>query len=203
MPTTLRKLCTLAIASVLLSCANKEDTSILPDDCQLKVGDVVFRRGGGITSHAVLFSDRHGHYSHVGIVVDSAGQRMIVHAVPGEPDFPGDPDRVKMERPDRFFSALRAQAGEVCRTDCLQAAQTAARKALELYRRHTPFDHDYNDRDTTRMYCTELVDFVYRQARMPLTNGQHHRVDLPGLHADCIFPSDIYRCAHLKSVITF
>ena len=61
--------------------------SILPETVELRAGDVVFRRGGGLTSRAVLMADAQGQYSHIGIVVDSAGQKMIVHAVPGEPDF--------------------------------------------------------------------------------------------------------------------
>lgn len=55
----------------------------MPDDCQLKTGDVVFRRGSGLTSHVVLAADVNGNYSHLGIVVDSAGIKMVVHAVPG------------------------------------------------------------------------------------------------------------------------
>ena len=44
-------------------------------------------------SQAVLLAEKDGAYSHTGIVVDSAGVLMIVHAVPGEPDFEGDEDR--------------------------------------------------------------------------------------------------------------
>ena len=75
---------------------------IMPDDCTLHTGDVVFRRGSGLTSRTVIALDEKGEYSHVGIVVDSAGVKMVVHAVPDEPDFEGDPDRVKMDTPEQF-----------------------------------------------------------------------------------------------------
>lgn len=90
-------------AIMLASCGEKEQRSILPEGCELHAGDVVFRRGSGLTSHAVLAADRYGAYSHIGIVVDSCGVMMVVHAVPGEPDYEGDPDRVKMDTPKRFF----------------------------------------------------------------------------------------------------
>ncbi len=151
-------------AFMLASCGEKEQRSILPEGCELRAGDVVFRRGSGLTSRAVLAADRNGAYSHIGIVVDSCGVMMVVHAVPGEPDYEGDPDRVKMDTPQRFFSSMNARIGEVKRLcgDSATAAR-AARFAMEVYRRGTLFDHDYDDSDTTKMYCCELVDFVYRK----------------------------------------
>jgi hypothetical protein len=56
--------------------------SILPEGLQLREGDVVFRRGGGMVSHVVVAADREGNYSHVGIVVDSAGVPMVVSDLP-------------------------------------------------------------------------------------------------------------------------
>ena len=90
---------------------------ILPVGTELREGDVVLRMGGGVTSHAVVAADRGGQYSHVGIVVDSCGHPMIVHAVPGEPDFAGDVDRVKMDSPEKFFSSMTASCGAVRQPD--------------------------------------------------------------------------------------
>ena len=100
---------------VFVSCSGTGFVSILPDGCKLKAGDLVFRRGNGITSRAVLMADQRGGYSHVGIVVDSCGKMMVVHAVPDEPDYEGDIDRVKMETPEKFFLSVNAKIGEVKR----------------------------------------------------------------------------------------
>ena len=177
--------------------------SILPEGLQLREGDVVFRRGGGMVSHVVVAADREGNYSHVGIVVDSAGVPMVVHAVPGEPDFEGDPDRVKMDRPEHFFSSQYTSIGEVCRAKDSAAARQAAQVAMAVYRRHTLFDHDYDDHDTVRMYCTELIVHAYARAGLPLVGSARHEVRLPMLTADCIFPSDIKDSRQLESLITF
>ena len=183
----------------------KEETSrcLLPDSVELRAGDVVFRRGDGFTSQVVLFADREGNYSHAGIVVDSCGVKLIVHAVPGEPDFEGDPDRVKADRPERFFSTEFTSIGEVCRPADSAVAARAAQAAWRAYQRHTLFDHNYDDSDTTRLYCTELVAFAYRQAGVDLAEGRGHHINLPTMQQDCLFPSDIYESDFLKSVANF
>ena len=197
----------LSIFFSLLSCksevAEGNHRSIMPRDCQLRAGDVVFRRGGSIISHSVVLLDAHGQYSHVGIVVDSAGVPMIVHAVPGEPDFDGDVDRVKMETPESFFDVQRASRGEVCRVKDSLVAARAAEVARQIYDRHTLFDHDYDVNDTTRMYCTELVIYAYKRQGIELAKGEAEHVELPGFKVDCYFPSQVYESPYLHSVVKF
>jgi len=129
-------------------------TTILPDSIRLCPGDVVLRRGFGFTSHAVLVADRGGGYSHVGIVVDSAGAMMVVHAVPDEPDYDGDADRVKMDIPTRFYAPENAETGRVMRCKDSTAAARAALVAMRVYARGTLFDHDYDDRLQTGRNAT-------------------------------------------------
>ena len=194
----------VCLAMILVSCGEREEErSILPDDFALCAGDVVFRRGEGIASHVVLATDANGNYSHVGIVVNYAERRMIVHAVPGEPDFDGDVDRVKMDTPEKFFSYKNASKGEVCRPKDSSTAQRAADVALRIYRRGTLFDDKFDDQDTSKMYCTELIVYAYRHAGIDLTEGRRHKIDLPIIKATCILPSDIYASRHLKTMIQF
>lgn len=189
---------------LFIGCNQQEKSnSILPDDCQLKTGDVVFRRGGGLTSQVVLATDINGNYSHLGIVVDSAGVKMVVHAVPGEPDYEGDVDRVKMDKPENFFSTCLTTIGEVCRPRDSIIGKKAAETAMRLYQKHTLFDHNYDEGDTTRMYCTELVTYAYRMAGYELIGKERHNVNLPFLKVECIFPSDIYSSEFLESIIMF
>ena len=176
----------------------------MPANCSLQPGDVVLRCGAGMLSHAVLLAEGNdGIYSHVGIVVDSAGQPMIVHAVPDEPDYEGDPDRVKMDTPAKFFNRMQAIRGEVLRHHDAVAARLAAEKALQVYHRHTLFDHDYDDSDTTLMYCTELVVFVFSQSGAPLTGIERHGLPLPGVDYECVLPSDIVGCKDFETIISF
>ena len=202
----LRHIIPLAAACLLTlgSCkGDTEERTLLPADLELRPGDLVFRRGTGLTSHTVLIADNNGNYSHVGIIADSAGVMMVVHAVPGEPDFEGDPDRVKMEPPEKFFSSLNASLGEVCRpTDSLMGRR-AAEAAMDFYHRHPLFDHHYDSEDTTRMYCTQLVIEAYREAGCQLTGPPTHSFSIPGLSCVCWLPSDIYHSQYMKSVRIF
>ena len=176
---------------------------ILPDSVSLRVGDVVFRRGGGFESHAVVTLDAHGKYSHVGIVVDTLGKLMVVHAVPGEPDFEGDEDRVKLDEVSTFFSSIYANKGAVARGCDSVKSRRAAIVALDVFRRRLLFDHSYDSSDTTKMYCTELVMYAYDRAGVQLVTSDPHSVTLPVLQSDIYFPSDVYESEWLRPVACF
>lgn len=171
---------------------------------ELQEGDIVFRKGGSVVSHMVLYADRGGKYSHIGVVVVKDGEFMVVHAVPGEPDFEGDTDRVKIESVDSFFDEERASSGAVMRP--LVGADTLAEvagKALELAKREVLFDHNYDLEDTTKLYCTELVDFVFRFYGMDLAEGRITHINIPGMVGDYLLPSDIYKSKKLATVFCF
>jgi len=101
----------LFLTLVLVGCQGSSDKAPLPIELPQELfrdGDIAFRRGTGITSRAVLAADREGAYSHTGILKKKAGQWYVIHAVPGEPDFKDDPDRVKMETVEVFFEKRKA-----------------------------------------------------------------------------------------------
>lgn len=186
----------------LAGCRGRQSaaTSLLPDTLGLQPGDIVFRRQTGLTSRVVMMSDREGIFSHVGIVVDTAGRVMVVHAVPGESGRKDEPDRVKMDSIGCFFSSRQAVAAGVARPRNAQTGRTAAAYALRRYREGTFFDHDFDDEDTTRLYCTQLVDLAYRQAGIRLVDSVPRIIDLPSFHYRCILPSQVLQSPHIQIV---
>ena len=198
----MQRLLVILLPLCMLACSDGvsvQSGTIFPQNVELSPGDVVFRRGSGVTSHAVLLAEKGGAYSHVGIVVDSAGVLMVVHAVPYE----DDEDRVKMEHPSDFFAPSRAQKGAVFRHCSSEVARQAAEAAVKVYQRGVLFDHDYDANDTTKMYCTELVIFAYGNTGQPLPGLHSHHLHLVGFESDCFLPSDLQQCKDLKQVITF
>lgn len=186
------------------SCQKEELYSIMPKDCDLRPGDIVFRLGNSLESSAVIIADRDGSYSHCGIVVDSAGSIRIVHSVPDEPDFDGDVDRVKMDRPEMFWRIDRAAAGAVCRMQDSLAAKKASEVAKKAFERNTLFDDEYDDKDTTKLYCSELVYYSYKRAGYDLVGPERHTYDLFFVSYDsCIMPSQIYNSKYVKPVRLF
>lgn len=190
------------VLCALSACSNSpmRYTTLLPDTLQLEEGDVVFRRCTGLTSRMVVMSDREGLFSHTGIVVDSAGTKMIIHAVPSEPDFPGDKDRVKLEPTDKFFSNAHAIYAGVCRPYNSEAGCKAAQVAWEKYNDRTPFDHAFDDTDTTELYCTELITHAYHRAGVELVGDVRDTIDLPGMHFRCIMPSQLLHSSQLYPI---
>lgn len=195
----------LAALTAAVSChGGGSPHCILPDGCAADDGDIVLRRGTGLTSHAVAYADGGSDYSHCGIAVVRNGRVMVVHAVPDEPDFEGDVDRVKMEPIESFFSSLRASKGCILRCVDRRVAAGSARKALEIYRRGVLFDHDYDISDTTKMYCSELVELAYSTHGISPAEGRRHNMRFPGMKLkNVILPSDYLKSHHLHMVAHF
>lgn len=168
-------------------------------------GDIVFRRGGGLVSRAVIYIGRDGVYSHTGILNRHAdGSWWVTHAVPGETAHPKDPDRVKTEPVEEFFAADKARSGGVMRV-CIDSmlCVTAASHAERLATKGVLFDHDYDLADTTRLYCTELIDYVYRTQGIDIAEGRARTIYIPGLQGKYLFPDDIAQSSKLETIYFF
>lgn len=167
----------------------------------LEPGDLLFRRGTGFAGRVVTSMDRKGEFSHVGVVVWDEGRWLVVHAVPHEPDFKGDFDRVKCESVEQFlghyadgtFGLFRPQIEP-------QKRQRVAQGALRLSRKQVPFDHDYDLADTTRLYCTELVEYLFLMEGLSLSEGRRTEITFPSLKGSYILPSDLSECSYLKPI---
>lgn len=167
-------------------------------------GDLALRRGMGITSQVVLAADEKGTFSHVGILKQIEGKWYVVHAVPDETEFEGDVDRVKIEPLSKFYAFDRASRGAIMRYGAdTVAAGKAAELAVGIAGRGTLFDHKYNLEDTTEMYCTELVNFVYGKSGIDLTEGRRTEVHLPAVGGIYIMPGDLTRNKKLKLIYQF
>ena len=171
----------------------------LPLD-SLRDGDLVFRRGVGPESRAVLRLDSAGQYSHVGIVISDNGKWKVVHAVPGESD--DGIDRVKIEPIDTFFLTSRAEHGAVMRLKGCDdiTARDAARGAARYV--GVPFDNSYNWSDTTRLYCTQLIAVAYSSAGVNIL-GSATPIDEKNGKNTIVFPGDIARNDSLQVIFKF
>ncbi|MBO5984254.1 MAG: hypothetical protein J6P90_04450 [Rikenellaceae bacterium] len=162
-------------------------------------GDLVFRRGRTMESDAIagVGGSRYD-YSHVGVIVSQGDSLCVVHV---EPMREGD-ERVKMVSLQEFFHPANAVKG--CVTRCVvlgeQQRQIIEREAMTIVRRGVEFDHDYRLSDTTAMYCTELIDFLFRKVDISLTQ-QRYRVPLA--QEDVLLPSSIMRDGTLKEVWSY
>lgn len=172
----------------------------------LHEGDIVFRRGVSIESRIVLAGGtcRNALYSHIGIAAKEENEWYIVHAVPGEPDFEGDSARVKMEPVHKFFEEAKAVRGAVMRVNCdSMIASKVAHHAVQIFRRGTAFDRQYDIKDTNRLYCTEMIDYVYRTEGIDLVEGRFTNPHFPLFPDSVIYPQDIMECKRLLPVFRY
>ena len=165
----------------------------LPLD-EMREGDLVFRCGEGIVSRAVTSVEEDGLYSHVGILVRDDGEWKVVHAVPGEKEHPGDFDRVKAETPGRFFAPDRARSGALvhCGLSDPAALESIRETALGWARDSIRFDDAYDLADASRLYCTELVWRLYRQAGIDLSEGRRRSLNILFVHGECLLPEHLF-----------
>jgi len=195
----------LLVLCSCLSCTSRQANDVPPLPVDLfSDGDLAFRRGAGLMSRVVLAAGKGSVYSHVGILRRMDDGWYVIHAVPDEPEFAGDVDRVKIEPLTRFFAGDRAVRGAVMRLvgDSL-AASRAAWEALRVAERGTLFDHNYDLSDTTEMYCTELVEFAYRKVGIDLAEGRISRVDVPAFGGTYLLPDDLAANRGLQVIYHF
>ena len=171
----------------MVQCSTRKEVApVIPTE-ELRVGDVAFRLGRTLQSDAIAsVVEGESRYSHVGVVVGRGDSLRVVHI---EPERDGE-ERVKMESVEEFFHPAVAVAGCVARYENLTEPQrqTIEREALRLHAKGVEFDHDYSLRDTSQMYCSELVDYVFRRADVVLTS-QRRRVPL--VKEEVLFPTDM------------
>ena len=176
----------------------KQTTSIIciPDNL-LQEGDLAFRRGYGMESDIVVALDKVGVYSHLGIIVkDTLKGWQIIHTVPGEATRAGEPDRIKMDDLSLFFRGDRASCGAIMRLEGeTEKCKNASLQALQLYHRGVLFDHSYDLKDTTNMYCTELIDFVFRKENICLYKDT--------IDKKYLLPGDIQTNKNLEVIFRF
>ncbi|MBO4871525.1 MAG: hypothetical protein J5565_06035 [Muribaculaceae bacterium] len=167
----------------------------------LQEGDLALRRGSSMASNIVIMMDSAATYSHIGLVTRCGDEWMVVHAVPDERD-DGGVDTIKADPIATFFLPSRAKRGAIVRLDVDSVLRhRAAREAIALVERHVKFDHDYSWTDTTRLYCTQLVQQCYLKAGVDVAQGRKQRIDAPGYHGDYVFPSDLL--AHPRTRVIF
>lgn len=171
---------------------NKPRTLLSPNvEVLAEPGDIVARRGTGLHSQAVLMADGTSRFSHVGIVAkDDWGRKLVVHSLPPSAGHSGG---VRKDSISTFLSNEVAVEWAFFRLADVKSGQTAERAAhLAKALGSIDFDDKFDHSDSRKLYCTELVWFVYLQAGVDLTDGKLDEIKWPLLEpASVILPSRI------------
>ena len=184
----------VALSTAMMSCSNntfKSSNQVMYDTTELRNGDLLFRNGIGYESRVVTsLSD--GKFSHIGIAYHHGRQWNVIHAVPGENE-KGEPEYLKCEPISDFYSYSRAKLGGLARVSCSDSiANIISERALQIVNRKVLFDNNYDIKDTTELYCTELVRLVFLSQHIDLCEDRWHKIPIINTKAHVIFPEDIW-----------
>ena len=190
----------------MIQCSGPEQPKLSPKIPieKLQAGDIAFRRGESIASEVVLYNDIDGRYSHVGLVVETDSGLMVAHSVPGETSTQETIDVIQIEHINHFFEPKVSVRGEIMRMN-LDSAQRHLLNILALKKvdDKVPFDHNYDLSDTTKLYCTELLELLFKNIGIDLALGRFTPINVPGLSNNYIMPSDIYNNNNLKTIFYY
>ena len=192
---TLNNLCKLLIFTFLSSLFSCHDSSRhTPTNLQIpahifRSADIALRLGRSIESDLIARSgDRSKSYSHIGLIIESDSGLIVVDI---EPKTNSTSDKIKAQRIEDFFSSRKSLSGAVLRynfSDSL-AVNRLKTKCIESLNSTITFDYDYCLSDSTRMYCTELIEHIYQSTGFSLSEDRRH--SLPLAAEAVILPSDI------------
>lgn len=155
----------LGVATMTATPAAPGHRLTIPPASRLADGDLVFRRGRDIAADAVLAQREHSHFSHVGMLVNTANGWQVIHATPPEH---GQPGGVQAEPLEQFLADHQAAAAGFYRVDSLDRAKAREYLFAHLGRR---FDVRFRYSDDTDYYCSELVLKALKNGGVDLAPG--------------------------------
>ncbi|WP_082985213.1 YiiX/YebB-like N1pC/P60 family cysteine hydrolase [Orrella dioscoreae] len=162
----------------------------LPAEAQ--AGDLIFREGTETISDIILGIDPGG-YSHVGMLLGSAGNWQVLHATPSE--VAGRPDGVVIDTLDFFLDPVRARRHAVYQV----RADDAAQREQAVRRARAALGRPFRMADDSGTYCTRLVWQAWQDAGLSLAARFRH-LDLPLIPGDYLLPSGLIASPRLRAL---
>lgn len=130
---------------------------------KLQNGDIILRYGYGMVSdYIVKIFDEPLAVSHCGIIVKDGNNLQVVHS---ESTNDQTQEGVKTDALDQFTKSAHLHSIVIVRFKDLSPQQSneITDYALSYAKNKIPFDYQFNSKDTSRVFCTELVWLSYRK----------------------------------------
>ncbi|MEZ4722008.1 MAG: YiiX/YebB-like N1pC/P60 family cysteine hydrolase [Flavobacteriales bacterium] len=129
----------------------------------IREGDVILKCGYGSISELITkFLGEEIKISHCAIVVkDDEGNFIMAQSISGQLE---DTDGVQTATLKRFLQDVRPNSFFLLRHISHETdAASIASKTHQLVGQKIPFDHSFDNTDTTSLYCSEFVNLIFRQ----------------------------------------
>jgi len=181
-------------ACVIFWDLEKQPEVIVPKECiaNAESGDLIFRRTQTIEGETVLMLGG-GIYSHVGVISVEDKGVFVIHVVPSSPSKVRKEGWWKFVNDSVAFAVYRVQTSPECRQKAALLAEAWVEKK--------PFDKNFNLRDDSSLYCTELVYDAYKNIGVDLVDGKYDAVLLPIVgRKEVIYPKTIIEAGHVEAI---
>lgn len=130
----------------------------------VQTGDIIFRYGTGATGRLIVAALNESHrISHCGIVVEKQdGSKHVIHAVSNAVS---ERDGMQMCTLNQFIENGRPNTIRAVRakSNMENAGIMVAKHAYQHLMNRTTFDHDFNVRDHSTIYCSELLYLILHE----------------------------------------
>lgn len=125
----------------------------------LKDGDVVLRQGNTFASKLIAkaFEGAEGN-SHIAYLIKQNGKWQAIHSISSAIS---EKDGVRMEPLRDFVQDAKGGRVIIKRAKFYFDEVKANQAALDFLQKEAPFDYLYDLKDSSKLYCTELIRAVY------------------------------------------
>ncbi len=130
----------------------------------LQSGDIILRYGHGLVSDYIVHKlDEPYTLSHCGIICKTADKAAVIHS---ESSSYFSEEGIQKQNLDSFVNASHKYSVIVVRyKQCNQAERTKiSNRAVYYLNKDIPFDYAFNPDDTTKMFCSEIIWHVFKDA---------------------------------------
>jgi len=125
----------------------------------LREGDFVLRLGYGLVSYTLEMQAGSVGVSHIGVLVKDSADFEVIHSISGSMAELDGVQKVSLEnflyeaRPNSFIAVRLKNSNE----------KLIVNEANRLLAARIPFDLSFDLKDTTKLFCSEFIDFILRK----------------------------------------
>ena len=181
------------------------DPIALPDDVELRSGDIIVAGGVSLQSRFVMSFTEDNHYSHVGLIEATPQGLFVIHAAPSGEGDGGVGDQVariplSLFLAERGYVAVRVMRLKGEALEAMQLARDACEYASVCVEQAIPFDSAFDLSEKQTMYCSELVYLAYQHAGFDWPDTLIRSVSTLIVEGPVILPDAFTRCEALETV---
>jgi uncharacterized protein YycO len=160
----------LILLLILLMSKNDPIKITEADNAQFENFDIILSKGNSFHSRLInLFNYSADNYSHVGVVIKEGNKAFVLHSTPDGTKSNG----IRYDSLQTFVSLSNVNEYLILRyPDISPASQDKVFAEFSKYKSKAyPFDYDFNNKDQSKIYCSELIWLIFKDISPPIMDG--------------------------------